>query len=36
MLYRALLEPAFLNSNPKSPTNDVGTVDYPLKLKHSK
>jgi hypothetical protein len=33
-LYDAFLTPGYLNSNPKSPTNNVGTVAYFFKLKH--
>ena len=34
ILYDALLTPGYLNSNPKSLTNDVGTVACPFKQKH--
>jgi hypothetical protein len=34
MLYRALVEPGFLNSNPKLHTHDAGNVLYPFKEKH--
>lgn len=34
LLYKALLEPGYLNSNPKLHSTDPGNVMYPFKEKH--